>query len=427
MLILKNAVVAHNIFYSRLFKNSFIKCCSVKSYSKSLIFGIETSCDDTGCAIIDDNGQLLSEKLYCQNLVHLRNGGIIPDVAQDLHRRYIEPTVNDTLEQANVYMEDISAIAVTLQPGLPLSLAIGMKYAKHLSRKFNKPLIPIHHMEAHALVARMEHGISFPYLTLLISGGHCLLAVVEDVNKFMLLGQSMDLAPGEVFDKVSRRMKLRNIPEYSKMSGGQAVEVAASKATNPHMFKLPLPLVEYKDCNFSFNGLKTATTLNLFRKEREHKIEADGLIPEVNDLCAALLMAISRHLVHRTQRAIEFCRQRNLIPMDKGQLVVSGGVACNNFIFKNLNVLCDEVGYKIYRPSSKLCTDNGVMIAWNGLEKWKRGIDIVTDLYSLDLKAVSPLGENLIPEVCEAKIPMKLLKIKMKTYLFFLFNLKHSS
>ncbi|XP_038210826.1 probable tRNA N6-adenosine threonylcarbamoyltransferase, mitochondrial [Zerene cesonia] len=325
MLILKNAIVAHNMCYSRLFKNScMFKFCSVKSYSKTLIFGIETSCDDTGCAIIDDNGQLLSEKLHCQNLIHLRNGGIIPDVAQDLHRRYIEPTVSDTLEQANVSMDDISAIAVTLQPGLPLSLAIGMKYAKHLSRRFNKPLIPIHHMEAHALVARMEHNISFPYLTLLISGGHCLLAVVEDVNKFKLLGQSIDSAPGEVFDKVSRRMKLRNIPEYSKMSGGQAVEVAASKATNPHMFKLPLPLADYKDCNFSFNGLKTATTLNLFRKEREHKIKADGLIPEVNDLCAALLMAITRHLVHRTQRAIEFCRQRNLIAMDKGQLVVSG-------------------------------------------------------------------------------------------------------
>ncbi|CAK1553639.1 unnamed protein product [Leptosia nina] len=364
-----------------------------KFHSKPLIFGIETSCDDTGCAIVDGRGNLLSESLHCQNLIHLRNGGIIPDVAQDLHRRYIELTVEDTLKKANLSMDDITALAVTLQPGLPLSLAVGMKYAKHLARKFNKPFIPIHHMEAHALVSRMQHNIPFPYLTLLISGGHCLLAIVQDINQFKLLGESLDSAPGEVFDKVSRRLKLRNVPEYSKMSGGQAIEASASKASDPHCFKLPLPLANYKDCNFSFNGLKTSTLLHLHRKEKEHNIEGDELIPEVSDLCAALLMAVTRHLVHRTQRAIEFCKQRKLIPETEGRLVVSGGVACNNFIFKNLTILCNEMEYDIFRPDPKLCTDNGVMIAWNGLEKWRGGVDIVTDLNSLDIKAVSPLGD----------------------------------
>lgn len=386
----------------------------IKLYSKALILGIETSCDDTGCAVVNSSGTLISESLHCQSLIHLRNGGIIPDVAQDLHRKFIEPTVEDTLSKADLSMDDITAIAVTLRPGLPLSLAIGMKYAKHLSRKFNKPLIPIHHMEAHALVARMQQNITFPYLTLLISGGHCLLALVQGVNKFKLLGESIDSAPGEVFDKVSREMKLRNVPEYSQMSGGQAIETAASKAINSHIFQYPLPLADYKDCNFSFNGLKTATFLHLHKKEKEHKIEADKLIPEVNDLCAALLMAVTRHLVHRTQRAIQFCKTKDLISESEGKLVVSGGVACNNFIFKNLSILCEEMDYAIFRPPPKLCTDNGVMIAWNGLEKWREGLDIVTDLSSLDIKAVSPLGENLIQNVKEAKIPMKLLKIKMK-------------
>ncbi|XP_047514412.1 probable tRNA N6-adenosine threonylcarbamoyltransferase, mitochondrial [Pieris napi] len=388
------------------------KYTGIKRYSNALILGIETSCDDTGCAIVDSEGTLLSESLHCQSLIHLRNGGIIPDVAQDLHRRFIEPTVEETLKKAELSMNDITALAVTLQPGLPLSLAIGMKYAKHLSRKFNKPLIPIHHMEAHALVARMQQSITFPYLTLLISGGHCLLALVQGVNKFKLLGESIDSAPGEVFDKVARKMKLRNVSEYSQMSGGQAIETAASKATNPHIFKLPLPMADYKDCNFSFNGLKTGTFLHLHKKEKEHNIEADELIPEVNDLCAALLMAVTRHLIHRTQRAMEFCKTRELLSEHEGKLVVSGGVACNNFIFKNLTILCDDMGYKIFRPPPKLCTDNGVMIAWNGLEKWREGLDIVRDLSSLDIKAVSPLGENFIPNVKEAKIPMKLLKIK---------------
>lgn len=399
--------IQHQIRYRKLYLTI--------PYSNQHILGIETSADDTGCAIVNSKGELLAESLHSQNLIHLRNGGIIPDVAQDLHRTYIKPIVSDTLEKAKMSMEDISAIAVTLKPGLPLSLVVGMKYAKHLARRFNKPIIPIHHMEAHALTARMHYNISFPFLVLLISGGHCLLAVAQDVNHFQLLGQSIDCAPGEIFDKVARKMKLRNIPEYSKISGGKAIELAASKATNPHMFKLPLPLVEYKDCNFSFNGLKTSVLLQLYRKEKQHEIVADKLIPEVNDLCAAMLMATSRHLIHRTQRAMEFCEKNNLIPESNKQLIVSGGVACNNYIFNALTILCDATNYTIYRPPPKLCTDNGVMIAWNGLEKWRKGLDIITDIKTLDIEAVSPLGENLIPRVIESKILCKLMKITLNT------------
>lgn len=389
-----------------------LKC--KRKYSNNLILGLETSCDDTGCAIINRNGELVAESLYSQNLIHLRNGGIIPDIARDLHVKSVEPVVTETLNNAKVSMDVIAAIAVTLKPGLPLSLSVGMKYAKHLARRYKKPIIPIHHMEAHALAVRMQHNIEFPYLTLLISGGHCLLAVVEDVTDFKLLGESIDMAPGEMFDKVARRMKLRNVPELSKLCGGQAVEIAATKATNPHLFKLPLPLADYKDCNFSFNGLKTSVLFNLHKKESEHQITADKLIPEVNDLCASMLMATSRHLVHRTQRAMEFCHQMNLIPDGKKQLVVSGGVACNNYIFNALMLLCNEFNYKVFRPTSKLCTDNGVMIAWNGLEKWKRGIDIVSDLNKIDIEGTSPLGVSLISKVAEARIPIKLMKIKMR-------------
>lgn len=412
----------------RLFKTQFLnkgtkqyiqhnlRYYDTKHSSNINILGIETSCDDTGCAIINGNGKVLSEAIHSQNLMHLRYGGIIPDIAQDLHRQYMEPTVSKTLQDAKLTMEEISAIAVTLKPGLPLSLAVGMKYAKHLGTRYNKPIIPIHHMQAHALVARMHHNISFPFLVLLISGGHCLLAVVQDVNHFQLLGESMDCAPGEVFDKVARRMKLKNVPEYSKICGGQAVEEAAAKATNPNMFKLPLPLAEYKDCNFSLNGLKTSVMYHIYRKEMEHKVVAHELIPEVNDLCAAMLMATTRHLVHRTQRAMEFCQENKLIPEENKQLVVSGGVACNNYIFSALQLLCNETNYQIYRPFPKLCTDNGVMIAWNGLEKWRNGLDIVptTDFNTLDIEATSPLGENLIENVKAAKITTKLMKIKSR-------------
>jgi N6-L-threonylcarbamoyladenine synthase len=148
-----------------------------------------------------------------------------------------------------------------------------MRYGKYLCQLYNKPFIPIHHMEAHALTARMyDKTLQFPFLVLLISGGHCLLAVAKDVDKFLLLGTSLDDAPGEAFDKVARRMKLRNLPEYSQLSGGQAVELAASKAEDPLQFKFTIPLLHYKDCNFSMAGLKTQCHRHLLVEEEKHSM-----------------------------------------------------------------------------------------------------------------------------------------------------------
>lgn len=219
--------------------------------TKAIILGIETSCDDTGCAVLDTNGNILGEALKSQHLIHLNNGGIIPPIAQDLHRKNIESVVNKAVSLADISYENIDAIAVTVKPGLPLSLDIGTKYGKYLCRKFKKPFIPIHHMEAHALTARMfDRSIQFPFLVLLISGGHCLIAVAQHVNKFLLLGESIDDAPGEAFDKMARRMKLKNLTEYSQLNGGQAIELAASKADNPLQYKFTIPLLQYKNCNF---------------------------------------------------------------------------------------------------------------------------------------------------------------------------------
>lgn len=396
---------------------SFIKnhrSWNLKCYSSSVhILGIETSCDDTGCAIINGKGEILGQTLQSQHLIHLRNGGIIPDIAQDLHRQNMEPVVTSTLQASNFSINDITAIAVTVKPGLPLSLAVGMKYAKHLARKHNKPLIPIHHMKAHALAARMQHDIYFPFLVLLISGPHCMLALANDVDNFVLLGESMDTGPGEVFDKVARQMKLRNLPEYSQMCGGKAIEVATSKAKDPHSFVLSVPLGDYRDCNFSFNGLKTAVMNHLRKKELEHVIQAHALIPEINDLCAAFLKTVTRHLVLRTQRAMEYCQMNNLIPENRAQLVVSGGVASNDFIFKGLQTLCDEYNYQLYRPPHSLCVDNGVMIAWNGLEKWRADIDTSVDINTLDIEPDCPLGENIISDVKVANIATKIVELKL--------------
>ncbi|XP_038210786.1 probable tRNA N6-adenosine threonylcarbamoyltransferase, mitochondrial [Zerene cesonia] len=396
----------------KFMRNSLVRIPFARYYSHTdnIVLGIETSCDDTGCAIINNNGCILGETLLSQNVTHLRYGGVNPLIARDLHRDNIELAVKGTLNKAQLSMKDIDAIAVTVKPGLLFSLQIGVKFAMHLSKIHNKPIIPIHHMEAHALAARICHNIDFPFLALLISGGHCLLTLVRGVDDFLLLGETLDNAPGEVLDKVARRMKLRNIPEYSQVSGGRAVELAAQKSINRDLFEFPVPLNKIRDCNFSFSGLKEAFLRHLFNKESEHYIQGDEIIPEVNDLCAGFQMAIAKHLVHRTERAVQFCEKNNYLPKTTKSIVVSGGVACNNFFFECLQSL-QSIGCNVFRPPHTLCTDNGIMIAWNGIEKLKTGyIHTSFDLNEVD--PVAPLGIDIKDKVIDANIHVKSTRLK---------------
>ncbi|XP_026739945.1 probable tRNA N6-adenosine threonylcarbamoyltransferase, mitochondrial [Trichoplusia ni] len=387
--------------------------CRALTYSKNtIILGIETSCDDTGCAVIDGKNSLLGESLYSQNAIHIRFGGVNPLVAHELHRENIEKAVAEALNKANKTSNEVDAIAVTTKPGLLVSLQVGVKYARYLSKKYSKPIVPIHHMEAHALVARMYYDLPFPYIVLLISGGHCLLALVKDINDFVLFGKSLDNAPGEVLDKVARRMKLKNISEYSKVSGGRAVEMAAQLSTNPGLFEFTLPLLRHRDCNFSFSGLKDALVRKLIKKEHEHNLKGDEIIPEVNDLCAGIQCAVAEHLAHRTQRALMYCEKNNLISPENRRLVVSGGVACNNFIFESIKFICNNMGYNTYRPPANVCTDNGVMIAWNGLEKVRKQCDIRSELSMQEVDPEAPLGINCINEVTAANIQTKATRLK---------------
>ncbi|KAM3962360.1 tRNA N6-adenosine threonylcarbamoyltransferase, mitochondrial [Aphomia sociella] len=392
---------------------SFRRYCPCRTYSnKALILGIETSCDDTGCAVVDVAGELLGESLYSQNDVHVRYGGVNPLIAYELHRNNIESAVNKAVHESNIKFSNLNAIAVTTKPGMFVNLQVGVKYAKYLARIYEKPLIPIHHMEAHALVPRMYEEITFPFIVLLISGGHCLLALVKDVDNFLLLGEGLDNAPGEVMDKVARRLKLKNIPNYSLMAGGKAIETAAQNATNPFQFEFPLPLARHRDCNFSFSGLKDFIIRLLMKKESEHGIMGDEIIPEVNNLCAGFQLAVAEHIAHRTERAILFCEKKNLIRNHDKAIVVSGGVACNNTIFKSIELIGKKWGYMVYRPPSRLCTDNGVMVAWNGVEKFRRKSGIVSDIDLSDITPVAPLGKSLINEVKSANIAVRVTRLK---------------
>ncbi|XP_044729195.1 probable tRNA N6-adenosine threonylcarbamoyltransferase, mitochondrial [Chrysoperla carnea] len=397
-----------NLLKYLLNKNAYVRNLS----TRSIILGIETSCDDTGCAVVDTDGNILGEALKSQQQLHLNHGGIIPPIAQSLHRENIESVVNDAIEAAGVSFKDVDAIATTVKPGLPLSLLIGMKYGKHLCRKYNKPFIPIHHMEAHALTVRLfDKNIQFPFLVLLISGGHCLISIVKNVDEFLLLGKSLDDAPGEALDKTARRLKMHHIPEYKGMSGGQSIEEAAKKATDILQFDFPLPLTKYRDCNFSFSGLKNTALRYIKKQEKIHDLAPDVIIPDINNLCAGFQLAITRHLCHRVQRSMQYLNMKQLIPKDKQTLVVSGGAACNNFISKALQIVCNEMGYKLVRPPPKLCTDNGIMIAWNGVERWKQNCGIFEDLSQVDIQGKCTLGVNMIDDVVASNIQCKWIKL----------------
>lgn len=349
-----------------------------------------------------------SESACCRNSRYTSSsfGGIIPPVARDLHEQNIDDVVTRTLQQAQICVNDLDAIAVTVKPGLALSLLVGMNYAKDLSKRSSKPLIPIHHMEAHALTARLVYkDLQLPFLVLLLSGGHCMLAVVKKVNEYLLLGQSIDDAPGEALDKAARRLQLKNLKEFRNICGGQAIEMAAMRG-DPRAIDLGTFMTNYKDCNFSYSGIKNVIRTHILKSEKKHELKGDEIIPDVYNLCASIQYAITKHICTRVERAIEFINRTQILPETNRTLVVSGGVASNMFIRKYLNLLCDNMSFKLIVPPPRLCTDNGPMIAWNGMEKFNENLDIFshTDLNKIDIQSKAPLGKNISQQVADMGI-----------------------
>lgn len=381
-------------------------------YHRLLVLGIESSCDDTAAAIVDSSGNILADECHSQLQVHLNNGGIIPPLARDLHAKHIDNVVCSTLDSARVKIEDIDAIAVTSKPGLPLSLQVGVNYARELSLYFNKPLIPVHHMEAHATIGLLpsvspSSPVTFPFLTLLISGGHSQIAFARSLNEFYTLGETIDDAPGEMMDKMARRLKLKNLGEpFDRISGGAAIELLA-KNGNPLAFGnlgTTVPLSKIRSCDFSFSGLKNFFK-HIAQLEKKHKIQADQVIPEAKDMAASIQLLTTVHILKRLSRALRFIEMTRLDRMsredimklteeecaklcpdftgDRGKeeiaipLIVSGGVASSDFITSAIVRFCHAYraidAKTIVRPvvprPKNLCCDNGIMIAVNGMLK----------------------------------------------------------
>jgi len=344
------------------------------------ILGIESSCDDTAAAVVCGvpmRAQILSNIVLDQADAHAAFGGIVPEIAARAHAEKIDFAVEKALAAANTPLSRIDAIAVTAGPGLIGGVLSGVMFAKGLSAVTRKPLIGVNHLAGHALTSQLTDGTVFPYLMLLVSGGHCQFLLVHAHDKYTRLGGTIDDAPGEAFDKTARILGLTQ-------PGGPAVEGEATHG-NPMAFQLPRPLLNRADCNMSFSGLKTAVL-----RARDDVIAKNGGLPKHirADLCASFQAAVTDVLVAKSRQALDAAR---ILSPDLNTLAVAGGVAANQQIRGALERLCAENGIIFTAPPLALCTDNGAMIAYAGLMRMAAG---ETDDLTLSARPRWPLDQT---------------------------------
>ena len=323
---------------------------------KPLILGIETSCDETAASIITENEQgnplILSNIVSSQVDVHKEFGGVVPELAARSHVEKINWIVQKAINESGKKITEIDAVASTAGPGLVVCLSIGLSFGKALAASINKPFIAINHLEGHALSPRLISNLDYPYLLLLISGGHSQFLSVEGLGKYKRLGTTIDDALGEAFDKTAKLLGVA-------FPGGPQIEILA-KNGNPNKYNLPKPIFNKGGCNLSFAGLKTA----ILKIAKNIKTEKEKF-----DLAASFQRTVEEILYKKTK--IAFRDFENRIKLKEKIFVVAGGVAANKKIRSMLINLCKEKNYRSIFPPIELCGDNAAMIAMVGLEKFK--------------------------------------------------------
>jgi N6-L-threonylcarbamoyladenine synthase len=320
--------------------------------------GIETSCDETAASVVRGSapgpGEILSNIVFSQTEAHAPYGGVVPEIASRAHLEILDTMIERALADAGLSLADVDGIAATAGPGLIGGVMVGLTTAKALALGAGKPLIAVNHLMGHAMTARMTHGVKFPFLLLLVSGGHCQLVGVGGPEDFRLYGSTIDDAVGEAFDKAA---KILGLP----YPGGPAVEQAA-KTGNPRAYDLPRPMKGRDGADFSFSGLKTA--LRLLAQD-----DTKGAI-KVEDAAASFQTAVIESLIDRTRAGMALFRH----DFPRGDvLVVAGGVAANQAIGAALAKLAGQEGFVTRIPPPRLCTDNAAMIAWAGVERLSAG------------------------------------------------------
>jgi len=317
----------------------------------TIILGIETSCDETGIALYDSDKGILSHALYSQIDLHLIYGGVVPELASRDHVRKIIPLIDQCYKDANLDKSNIDAIAYTAGPGLNGALLVGASVANGLGLSLNKPVIPVHHLEGHLLSPFLDaNQPTTPFIALLVSGGHTQIYAVHEIGKYELLGDTLDDAAGEAFDKTARLLDL-------PYPGGRYIAELATSGTD--VYNLPRPMLNSHDLNFSFSGLKTAvaTLINKIKKEEEINLKIK------QNMAKAIEEAITDVLIKKSKLAIEQTGIKSL--------VISGGVSANLTLRNKLNQLKNV---NVFYPPLKFCTDNGAMIAIAGYTRFKHAV-----------------------------------------------------
>jgi N6-L-threonylcarbamoyladenine synthase len=323
------------------------------------ILGIESSCDETAAALLDPDGRVLAEAVLSQETDHAPYGGVVPEIAARAHLAHLPGLVGSVLDRAGVPIGELGGIAASAGPGLIGGLIVGSQFAKGLAIARGLPYVAVNHLEAHALTARLpglvEGGAPFPYLLLLVSGGHCQLVAVEAVGRYRRLGGTVDDAAGEAFDKVAKLLGLG-------WPGGPALERLALSG-DPRRYTLPRPMLGRPGCDFSFSGLKTAVAQIVARLPH-------GALPAqvAADIAAGFQAAVTDVLADRASHAMATLRGNASL------LVVAGGVAANQAVRAALQRAAAAYGFRLVAPPIRLCTDNAVMVAWAGLERLRLGL-----------------------------------------------------
>ena len=319
-----------------------------------LVMGVETSCDETAVSIVEKkknlkNGKIINEIVLSQVNSHKPFGGVVPELSFREHIKYLDKITKNILKNTQIKLCQIDAFAATAGPGLLGGLLVGSNYVKAICLALKKPFYAINHLQAHILISRINKRIDFPFIVLLASGGHTQLLLVEDYNKFKIIGETLDDALGEAFDKTAKLLGL-------SYPGGPEIEKLANKYAGKSIFDFPRPLIKKKNLNFSFSGLKTAV-----RKV----VTKDLSFTKKNKIAKSFQVAVFDCLHDRCSKTIDMFKDMYAIKY----LLFSGGVASNNYIRKGLNKLCKSKNINFHVPNSDLCVDNATMIAWTGIER----------------------------------------------------------
>jgi N6-L-threonylcarbamoyladenine synthase len=321
-----------------------------------IVLGIETSCDETATALVGDDRRIIVERVLSQIAEHRPFGGVVPEIAARSHLDHLDRLIAETMAESGIGFSALAGVAATGGPGLIGGVIVGVMTAKAIAAVHRLPFLAINHLEGHALTARLTDDVAFPYLLLLVSGGHCQLLVVEGVGRYRRLGTTLDDAAGEAFDKTAKLLDLG-------YPGGPAIEAWAARGDG-RRFELPRPMQGRPGLDFSFSGLKTAV---------RHLVE---MLPKLDDqsradIAAAFQARVAQSLADRTLRALRRCGEDG-VPLTA--LVVAGGVAANGALRQALGAVAADAGLPLIAPPPHLCTDNAAMIAWAGIERLRLGL-----------------------------------------------------